>query len=175
MKTCTKCNIEKSLIDFYSHPKTQDGKQSSCKKCCVKTQIPHSKKYFQKYPNKRNENQKQWRRKEKQNNPLFKLSENISSLMCNAFKRACKGKYPKQSRTTEILGCTLDEFIQHLQDQFHPEMTIENHGQGIGKWNIDHIVPISSAKTEEDIYKLNHYTNFQPLWWEDNIAKSNKF
>ena len=30
-------------------------------------------------------------------------------------------------------------------------------------WDIDHIVPMSTAKTEKDVLKLNHYTNFQPL------------
>jgi hypothetical protein len=39
---------------------------------------------------------------------------------------------------------------------------------------MDHIIPISSAKTEEEIIKLNHYTNFQPLWWEENMAKGAK-
>ena len=53
-------------------------------------------------------------------------------------------------------------------------MTLENHGHGVGKWNIDHIIPISFAKTEEEIYKLNHYTNLQPLWWEENMAKGKK-
>ncbi len=50
MKTCTKCKIEKPLLDFYSHPKTQDGKQSSCKKCCIKTQKPYTKIHHQKQP-----------------------------------------------------------------------------------------------------------------------------
>lgn len=30
-------------------------------------------------------------------------------------------------------------------------------------WDLDHIIPICSAKTNEDIIRLNHYTNFQPL------------
>ena len=43
-----------------------------------------------------------------------------------------------------------------------------------GKWHIDHIIPLSSAKTEQDILKLCHYTNLQPLWAKGNIIKSNK-
>ena len=43
-----------------------------------------------------------------------------------------------------------------------------------GEWHIDHIIPLSSAKTEEDVIRLNHYTNFRPLWKEDNQIKSNK-
>ena len=44
-----------------------------------------------------------------------------------------------------------------------------------GKWHLDHIIPISSAKTEEDVIRLNHYTNFQPLWAEDNFKKGKKY
>jgi hypothetical protein len=177
MKNCTKCNIEKPLLDFYSHPKTQDGKQSSCKKCCIKTQFPYTQKQFKLYPEKSKgncETKKRWRKKARETNPLFKLSENIRSMVCNSFKRSCQGKYKKSSQTEIILGCPLNTFICHLQFQFKPNMTLENHGQGPGKWNMDHIIPISSAKTEEEIIKLNHYTNFQPLWWEENMAKGAK-
>ena len=44
-----------------------------------------------------------------------------------------------------------------------------------GDIHIDHIKPISLAKTEEEVYLLNHYTNLQPLWAEENIKKSNKY
>ena len=43
-----------------------------------------------------------------------------------------------------------------------------NYGGGNKKyynisWDLDHIIPLSIANTEEELYKLNHYTNFQPL------------
>ena len=47
-------------------------------------------------------------------------------------------------------------------------MTWENHGE----WHLDHIVPVSLGETEEEIVSLNHYTNLQPLWKDDNLIKS---
>jgi hypothetical protein len=41
-------------------------------------------------------------------------------------------------------------------------------------WHLDHIYPVSKALNEEHLIQLNHYTNFQPLWAEDNIRKGNK-
>ena len=117
---------------------------------------------------------KQWFYNRRKNNPLYGLRDAISSSIYSSFKRLCNGNYKKSKRTEEILGCTIEDFIQHLQSQFTEGMTLENHGQGEGKWNIDHIIPISSAKTEEEIYKLNHYTNLQPLWYEDNMKKRDK-
>ena len=35
-------------------------------------------------------------------------------------------------------------------------------------WDLDHIIPISLAKSEEEIIKLNHYTNLQPLCSKTN-------
>jgi hypothetical protein len=43
-----------------------------------------------------------------------------------------------------------------------------------GDWHLDHIIPLCEAKTEEELFKLNHYTNLQPLWAEDNLKKNRK-
>jgi len=99
---------------------------------------------------------------------FFKLKFNIRSLIRNAFKRSFTSKSKK---TIEILGCSFEEFKIHLESQFDDKMNWENQGT---YWHMDHIIPISSAQTEEDVYRLNHYTNFQPLYWEDNLKKSNK-
>ena len=69
-----------------------------------------------------------------------------------------------------ILGCTCDEFIDYIKSKFKEDMTIDNHGE----WHLDHIIPLATAKTEEDVIRLNHHTNFQPLWAFDNLSKGSK-
>ena len=59
-------------------------------------------------------------------------------------------------------------FKLYIESKFEPWMTWENQGKyESGKlnygWDLDHIVPLDSADTEEEILKLNHYTNIQPL------------
>ena len=101
------------------------------------------------------------------NDPLFKLSCDIRSLINISVK---KQGYTKKSKTYNILGCSLKEFKQHLESQFTEGMTWDNQG----KWHMDHIYPVSLAKDEQHLIKLNHYTNFQPLWAIDNFKKLNK-
>jgi hypothetical protein len=76
----------------------------------------------------------------------------------------------KDSKIGNYIGCTKDEFKSHIEKRFKSGMTWDNHGE----WEFDHIIPISSAKTMEEAYKLTHHTNFQPLWKLDNRTKSDK-
>jgi hypothetical protein len=99
---------------------------------------------------------------------LYKLTRGIRALILISFKNQFT---TKSKKTIEILGCTFEEFKLHLESKFDDKMNWENQGT---YWHFDHIIPISSAKTEEEVYKLNHYTNFQPLNWLENIKKSNK-
>jgi hypothetical protein len=99
---------------------------------------------------------------------LFKLKESISGLIRSSIKN--RG-YKKQYRTEEILGCSINEFKSYLEYMFIDEMSWENYGD----WHLDHIVPASWAKNEEEIIKLNHYKNFQPLWAKDNLIKGNRW
>ena len=74
----------------------------------------------------------------------------------------------------EVFGITIwnETFGKVVEEQFVDGMSWDNYG--IYGWHIDHIIPLSSAKTEEEIFKLCHYTNLQPLWAVDNLKKSNK-
>jgi hypothetical protein len=126
-----------------------------------------NKKYYENNKEYHNEYNKEYQKNKKQTNPLFKLRGNIRGLIRQSIKR--KG-YTKRSQTYNILGCTYEEFKKHLENQFTKGMSWENQGE----WHLDHIYPVSLAKDEEELYKLNHYTNFQPLWAEDNFKKGNK-
>jgi hypothetical protein len=107
----------------------------------------------------------------KLNDPIYKFSENLRSLINMSFKRTSI-KYKKSSRTEEILGCSIEFFINYMLSKGPSDISVEDfHQHG---YHIDHIIPISAAKTKEDIVKLSHYTNFQPLWYTENIKKSNK-
>jgi hypothetical protein len=96
--------------------------------------------------------------------PLFKLKENLKTSIYNVLKR---NGYTKKSKTHEILGCSFGDFKIHIESLWEPWMNWDNHGLYNGElnygWDIDHIIPTSSANTEEELLKLNHYSNLQPL------------
>lgn len=80
----------------------------------------------------------------------------------------------KSKKTMQIIGCSKEELKLRIESLFEGWMTWDNYGYGEGKWVIDHIIPLSSAKNLEELYSLCHYTNLQPLCWYENIKKSNK-
>lgn len=123
-----------------------------------------------------NKNQLKYVRRKLKTDYLFKLKRSIRSLICMCIKN---NGFKKQSKTAEILGCSYDEFKLYIESKFEDWMTWDNKGMYNGElnygWDLDHIIPISSAKTEEEIIKLNHYTNFQPLcsYTNRHIKKDN--
>ena len=117
---------------------------------------------------KRSEYGKNYIKKRRKEDPLFNLTITIRTLIHSSFSN---NGYSKESRTQDILGCSFIELKEHLESKFTEGMSWENKG----KWHIDHIKPTSLAKTEEEIYELNRYTNLQPLWAIDNIRKGNKY
>ena len=73
----------------------------------------------------------------------------------------------KNKSTEKIIGCSYSEYKKHLEKGFTEGMTWNNYGE----WHIDHIIPLSSAETESEIYDLLNYENTQPLWAIDNLKK----
>jgi len=95
---------------------------------------------------------------------VFKLTHYIRSSIRKSFKR---NGFSKKSRTFQILGCSYIEFKLYLESKFELWMTWDNYGKYNGDfdygWDIDHITPLSLAIIEDDVIRLNHYTNLQPL------------
>lgn len=121
---------------------------SECKKCSSKRVSLFVKKKLKK-------------------DPVYRLMCNLRSYNYAAFK-AIKEK--KTYRTKRLLGVSQDELKMHIEKQFIKGMSWDNYG----RWHVDHIMPLSSAKTKPELRKLFYYTNLQPLWGKDNISKSGK-
>lgn len=96
---------------------------------------------------------------------LYKLRCNISSRLSKALKSIKESK--DDIKTIDTLGCDLYFFKEYIESKWEDWMTWENYGrynkESYYGWDIDHIIPISVGKTKEEIIKLNHYTNLQPL------------
>jgi hypothetical protein len=70
----------------------------------------------------------------------------------------------------------METFKSHVEQQFTEGMTWDNHGNGEGKWNFDHRVPLLYGNPDqEEIERRMNYTNIQPLWAKDNQSKGNRF
>jgi hypothetical protein len=108
-----------------------------------------------------------YRSRIKKTDHLFNIKNRTRSLISTSFAR--KG-YCKNTTTYNLLGCDWNTLKSHMENQFTKGMSWDV----FNKIHIDHIIPLFTAKTEEDVIKLCHYTNLQPLWAIDNLRKSNK-
>ena len=119
---------------------------------------------------KNRETQRKWRRKQEEN-PAWKISMNVRRRVHACIKHQ---HGLRQGRTRELLGCSADELRLHLQSQFKDGMTWENYG--LYGWHIDHILPCNSfdLTLDSEQRKCFHYTNMQPLWAKENLAKGDK-
>lgn len=126
--------------------------------------LEKAKKYYESNKQSILEKEKKYIKQRSNTDPLFKLSYNIRTLIRNSLKR---GGFGKNTKTANILGCSYDFFMQHIESKFEDWMSWDNYGKYNGELNygfdIDHIIPVGSAKTEDDVIRLNHYTNLQPL------------
>jgi hypothetical protein len=186
MKRCPKCNEIKELTFFSKDRKRADGLQPYCKKCNKKYVEENKEKVYltnrlnrAKNIEQRKEAERQWylqnkdrklasnnaRKKERRlTDPLFVLKERLSSRINKVFRGLSKSK-----STLDLIGCSLEEAKRHIESKFQTGMVWDNRSE----WEIDHIYPLSLAKSKEELEKLCHYTNLQPLWTLDNKRKGN--
>lgn len=122
------------------------------------------KEYHKEYRGNNLQNRNKYEKNRLSSDPLYKISKSIGTLI----RQSITGHgYSKTSNTAKILGCTFEFFKSYIESKFEPWMDWSCHGRCNGELNygfdLDHIIPTSSAITEAEVIKLNHYTNFQPL------------
>jgi len=193
-KTCSICKVTKEISNFNKNSYRKNGYRAECKDCRKEKTLLYRNnnkekinEYNRTYKDRKvngettvnlftiderrkkvSEYSTKYIKDRSTRDPLFKLKIRIRQLVS---KSIGKGGYTKRSKTRDILGCGFEEFKLYIESLFKENMTWENYGE----WHLDHRIPISWAKTEEEIYKLNHYTNLQPLWREENQSKGNKY
>ena len=178
-KVCNKCNIKKDVTEFYSSRK-------KCKTCIIEYQREYNqnnkekrkkylkenkekiskkgKEYYQKNIEKMNRKVYERRKRKMKNDLVYRLKIKLRKKIRESLKN---NGYTKKSNTYTILGCSYEDFKLYIESQFEDWMGWDNYGLYNGEenygWDLDHIVPLSSAQCEEDIIRLNHYSNIQPL------------
>ncbi len=102
----------------------------------------------------------------------YKLREACRNRIASAIKRR---KGSKQDASIDLLGCNWSDLKRHLEMGFVEGMTWENHG--LRGWHIDHIRPCASFDLSDLSQQKEcfHFTNLQPLWARDNLAKGQKY
>lgn len=116
------------------------------------------------------QNVKNSRSKQKEkikSNPLLLMHSRLSRLHRHALTRL---GLEKSSPTLELLGYSAADFCFHIEKQFVDGMGWHN----MSDWQIDHIIPISTAKSIEDVIALNQLSNLRPMWAKDNNQKKAK-
>jgi len=180
-KICSKCKEEKNICEFSKDKTRKDGYYLNCKQCekirlkLFRSNNPEKMKekykkdklknpdYIKEWHKKNPNYNSEYEKKRRETDTIFYLRKKVRNRIRDYFRY-------KTKTTIEYLGCEIELLKEHLEKQFVDGMTWENKGD----WHIDHIIPLSSAKTEDELYKLCHYTNLQPLWAIDNIKKGKK-
>lgn len=188
MRECKKCGVEKADSEFQTprgincieclkkkkheiylrHKEKNKLKRQKFREENLELVRERQREYYHKNKEIFAKAVSKYKKKKRQTDELWLLKEQIRSHVGRAFREA---GITKDSKTFEILGCTAEEFKQYIESKFEPWMSWDNRSRGNSQivteekqyWDLDHIIPLTEAKTKEDVLRLSHYTNFQPL------------
>ena len=173
VKEYSENNKEKILKRAKEYRDTHKEKIASYKKEYYKINKENISKYKKEYASKNrdklNNYHKEYQSKRLHNDDLHKFKQQVRHLIYLSFRRYSSKKTLKSE---EIIGCNFNELRIYLLQTFK-----NNYGydyDGVESVHIDHIKPLITAKSKEDIIKLCHYTNLQLLKSTDNLKKSAK-
>lgn len=134
------------------------------KKNLIEDEKESLKQYQKEYKQNNKEKRNKYEKDRMEADPVYKLRHRVRLTILSSIKGK---KYKKDRKTVEILGCSIPEFRNYIEKLWEPWMTWGNHGKFNGEfnfgWDLDHIIPMATVTSQEDVLRLNHYTNFQPL------------
>ena len=131
--------------------------------------IQKQKEYNEKNKEKRRAYYREYKRAQWRENKQMRMAD----LLRNRIRHALSDQRTvKTLRTQELLGCTIEDAIKHIESQFTEGMSWETRGE----WHIDHIKPCAAFDlTDIDQQReCFNWKNLQPLWAAENIAKGNR-
>ena len=146
MKQCSKCKRFKELSEFHKDKTKKDGYKTICKSCRKTT----------------------FRKPLSRERKIF--DRNIRLSMNRAIKNNKTG-----SKWEKLLGYTLKELKNHIENQFNENMNWDNFGS---YWWIDHIIPKSvynySNVKNNEFKKCWNLKNLRPLEKKECMRKGGK-
>lgn len=148
-KVCSVCDLLKSHTSFGKSKQYKDGFLRRCNDCVEKRKKELSKKHNRK------------RHERIMSDPVAKSRKNARRMILSAFRYVGS---KKNAKTYEIIGLNAYKFEQWLRDV--SDVKPETHDV-----HIDHIIPISSAQSHDEVLALSHFSNLQWLAHDENIRK----
>lgn len=142
------------------------------------------RRYTAANPEKCRASQNNSRKKRISNDPVYKLRMNVSSQIADALHKI--GSSKQGESIMQYLPYTIEELKDHLENQFEPWMTWENHGRynpktwddndtSTWKWNMDHIMPQSdlpyTSMADENFKKCWALSNLRPYGAKPNVLE----
>jgi hypothetical protein len=165
------------LSCFAKFKQSKDGLEYRCKAC----RSTQRREYYAKNKEKSRSTNEAWRAQniEKLNNSQKEYRRNryhsdiefrLRCILRTRLANALNGTAFKQSFINN-LGCSIEQLKKYLESQFQPGMSWDNYGYY--GWHVDHIESLKhfNLKNNKELKKACHYTNLQPLWWQDNLRK----
>jgi hypothetical protein len=171
--TCSSCSVTQPYYNFYFEETKRGRRTSQCRQCYS------------------NQSKKRWALNKESIKERTKKNYRLKfrTLLGITIKQDLarhRGYYAEDvsntliwSKIQENCGYDLDDFIEHIQNQFNENMNWLNHGRGTDQyyWQIDHIMPRSNfVYTDLDdpaFVACWSLSNMQPLSQYENMTKDN--
>ena len=127
--------------------------------------LAYLKKYYRENKSRAREQSRVRQKERLATDPVYKAKRQAQLSIWKAFNN--NGQI-SSDKIKYWVGCTAEELTTHLKNTWEREYATKWNGQ---PYNVDHIIPLITARTVHDVRKLNHYTNLRLVTPEDNFAK----